>query len=335
MAKEIDLEQGFSKDIQNLKFLSAVDSYLRYYATGRTHTARAKHLDLQHFVAFLVRYRSYSSAEKLKVKDWDFSSVQQFVDDALYKGASPATVSRRLATIKHMGRTLAEKIPGFVNPAREVKAPKLQVMKPQGLDKKELTRVKVKVAERTTAKSSFIRRRNQAIFDLLIETGLRADEIRQLRGQQLDEKLEWILNVRTKGRRYRNVYLTEKMRAKLKDYLKEREAELARHYPKVTVKISDSHPLFLSGYKAKANNPDSFLMGAKSLWRAINELSVDTKLHPHLLRHAYALDLLDHSRDVRMVAQALGHSDVRVTMRYTERSAEELAKVLESKSRQG
>ena len=60
-------------------------------------------------------------------------------------------------------------------------------------------------------------------------------------------------------------------------------------------------------------------MGAKSIWRAIHELSGELHLHPHLLRHSYAIDLLHTSKDIRAVAQALGHSDVRVTMRYAER----------------
>ena len=65
------------------------------------------------------------------------------------------------------------------------------------------------------------------------------------------------------------------------------------------------------------------------MWRAINELSLDKELHPHLLRHSYALDLLNSSNDIRLVAQALGHGDVRTTMRYTERSEEEIASALE------
>jgi integrase/recombinase XerD len=47
------------------------------------------------------------------------------------------------------------------------------------------------------------------------------------------------------------------------------------------------------------------------------------------LRHTYATNLLDDSRDIRLVAQALGHSDVRITMRYTERGNEEVAEALE------
>jgi site-specific recombinase XerD len=74
-------------------------------------------------------------------------------------------------------------------------------------------------------------------------------------------------------------------------------------------------------------------MGSKSVWRAIRNYSLETKLHPHLLRHTFAVDLLDNSKDIRLVAQALGHSDVRITMRYTERGKEEVANAVEKARR--
>jgi len=51
----------------------------------------------------------------------------------------PLTVSRRLATIKHFGRILAEEISGFQNPARRVKSPKIEVAQPKALAAKDLT----------------------------------------------------------------------------------------------------------------------------------------------------------------------------------------------------
>jgi integrase/recombinase XerC len=306
-----------------------VDSYVRYYAQGRDHTARAKKLDLDHFLNFLAEFKGYSKPEKLRVSDWDFSSVQRFVDDSLDKGEAPTTVARRLATVKHMGRTLSEKIAGFVNPAREVKTPAVRTGKPKALSKREISDVRKRAKNRLGEKSSFIRLRNQTIFDFLIDTGLRAEEVRALKLSQLDEDLEWIKNVRTKGRRYRNVYITSDMRPKLEIYLEARKEKLKEYYQKLTKTQSRSLPLFISTYNAVPDKPESFLMGAKTLWRAINELSADTHLHPHLLRHSYAMDLLKSSKDVRLVAQALGHSDVRITMRYTERMDDEIAQALE------
>ena len=323
------LNEKTTPALQNTPFLSLVDSYIRYYASGLGHTARAKQLDLGHFVKFLAAYRGYSKPEKLKVRDWDFSSVQRFMDECLHKGESPATVARRLATIKHMGRTFSEKVAGFVNPASEAKSPKIQALKPQALSKTEIRAIRAKSKERRAQKDSFIRLRNDTLVNFLVDTGLRADEIRVLKRAQLDEKNEWIRNVRTKGRRYRNVYITSAIRPHLKKYLEARDRELKRYYTKLTRACDAVLPLFISGYGAVPGKPESFMMGAKTIWRAVHELSSGVDLHPHLLRHTYALDLLKHSNDVRLVSQALGHSDVKITMRYTERKDEEVAQALE------
>lgn len=312
-----------------LSLKSIFDSYIRYYAANNDHTARAKRLDIARFLEFLKRDRAVAKVEKLRITDWSYAAIQRFVEKSLAGGEAPATVARRLATIKHMGRTLAEKVPGFINPAREVKPPRLSSPAPKAIPKTEIKSIKSKAKNRLKEKGSFNRMRNRVLFNFLLDTGLRAEEVRLLRFGQLDEKLEWIENVRTKGRRYRNVYITSAMRPTLEDYLKERELVLKGFFAKLGKNTNKQLPLFISTYNADPNKPESFLMGAKSIWRAINELSADTPLHPHLLRHSYALELLKHSKDVRLVSQALGHSDIRVTMRYTERRGEEIAEVLE------
>lgn len=322
-----------SRGISRARFQVAIESYLHHYAAGSSHTARAKRADLMLFLGFLRQLRRKKSSADLSLSDWDYISVQQFVESRLSRGEAPTSVARRLATLKHLGRVLAERFSGFVNPAREVRAPKVPTPRPQGLSPDELSRIREKAKARIKERPSFTRFRNQVLFDFLLDTGLRADEVRLLRMSQLEDDLEWIRNVRTKGKRYRNVYITSGMRSLLREYLKARSDVLKTFYPKLTATIDASLPLFISTYNASAADPESFLMGAKSVWRAIKELSAKTPLHPHALRHSYALDLLEESNDVRLVAQALGHSDVRVTMRYTERVDQEIAKSLERSRR--
>jgi integrase/recombinase XerC len=150
---------------------------------------------------------------------------------------------------------------------------------------------------------------------------------------QIDEKLEWLEEVRTKGRRFRNVYIPSAAKPLLESYLEARKHELKRFFPRLTEGASNRLPVFVSTHSAQSGDPDSFFMGAKSVWRAVRNCSVDTKLHPHLLRHTFATGLLDSSRDIRLVAQALGHSDVRITMRYTERTNEEVAEAIEKRGK--
>ena len=320
------------REFRKLALGDVIDSYLEYYAASSSHTARAKRIDLLKFLNFMAKIE-HCEAEKVRVTAWSYSSVQRFVEHLLKSGEAPATVSRRLATLKHMGRTLAEKLPGFINPARDVKAPKMQATKPKALSFDEMRTIRKSASERVTDRPSFIRNRNLMLLELLLETGLRAEEIRLLKFGQLDEKIEWISQVRTKGRKFRNVYIASNVRSALKTYLEQRAQELKRFYSLLPASINRKLPVFLSTYGAKSTNPESFFMGAKTLWRSINQLSKEFKLHPHLLRHSFAVDLLESSNDIRLVSQALGHSDVRVTMRYTERRDAEIAKALERKKR--
>ena len=312
-----------------MNLLDLVKGYTDFYAGGSSHTARAKQLDLHHFITFLAGYRKIKDQKKLTVKDWDYSAVQRFVDDALKTGEAPSTVTRRLATLKHMGRTLSEKFAGFINPARDVKSPKVAPLRPKALTADEIEVVRDYAKSRIKDRTNFSRQRNLTIFNFLLDTGLRAEEIRLLKYSQISENLEWIQDVRTKGRRYRNVYITSAMREELAAYLLLRESELKKLFTSLTAKVLQEYPLFISTHNAVPGNPSSFLLDAKTLWRGIRAFSQGTKLHPHLLRHSFAIDLLQNSNDIRLVAQALGHSDVRVTMRYTERRDEEIASALE------
>jgi integrase/recombinase XerC len=318
-----------SDSVAKMPLGTVVREYLRLYAEGRTHTARAKQLDADKFLEFLKRFKRAKDIDSLSVGDWDFSTTQRFVDESLRLGEAPATVSRRLATLKHMGRILAERLPGFINPARDVKPPKQQTNRPKSIDAREVREIKERAAARRSESKSFTAVRNETILNLLLDTGLRADEVRLLKMGQVEDSLEWIRQVRTKGRRFRDVYISTEMRAPLREYLRARGHELERFFPKLSPTTNLKLPLFISAYGAKAAELSSFEMSPKSIWRVIRGASVSTRLHPHLLRHTYATELLDDSKDIRLVAQALGHSDVRITMRYTERGNEEVAQALE------
>ena len=52
-----------------------------------------------------------------------------------------------------------------------------------------------------------------------------------------------------------------------------------------------------------------------------------TKLHPHLLRHAFASHMLESSHNLRAVQTLLGHQDIGSTQIYTHLDFLELSKV--------
>jgi site-specific recombinase XerD len=319
-----------------------IENYLVYYASGHGHTARAKRYDLVHFLQFVAG--SPSQIDSTPVSAWTMQATQNFVDHRLAIGESPATVARRLATIKHLGRTLAERVPGYINPAREVKGPVLAVTRPKGLSAEEISLLR-EAAQPSEIEFSAVR--NQFLLELLMATGLRADEVRTLVVGQISDDREWLKNVKTKGRKYRSVYLDSAVRGLLLSYLELREAELSKRFPLFSSLSTSERTMFpvLNGfYRVDLSRPATLGLSSKSIWRIISEFgkraqalstSPSLNLHPHKLRHTFAHGLLDTSKDVRLVAQALGHSDVRTTMRYTERTAEEIKRAIEQKVSQG
>lgn len=338
---------------QSLKAI--IENYVAYYASGTGHTARAKRYDLEHFLIFLAG--SPKSVDAVRVRDWTLQTTQDFVDHRLALGESPATVARRLATIKHFGRTLAERIHGFINPAREVKGPVIQASRPQGLNSEEVRWLREAAAHSLsnndtalTDKSEgpgtpFLALRNCFLLELLLATGLRADEVRLLTLSQVSDDFSWLRNVKTKGRKFRNVYLDSSIRELLQQYLEARGRELTERFPTyggLPVSEQRKFPVIIGFYRASLIKISSFGLSPKTIWRIIAGFGTAAQalsphdrpnLHPHKLRHTFAHGLLDTAKDIRLVAQALGHSDVRTTMRYTERTEDEIARAIESKLR--
>ncbi|SVE51504.1 uncharacterized protein METZ01_LOCUS504358, partial [marine metagenome] len=59
-------------------------------------------------------------------------------------------------------------------------------------------------------------------------------------------------------------------------------------------------------------------------------LGINTKVHPHTLRHSFASHLLESSQDLRAVQELLGHADIATTQIYTHLDFQHLAKVYDA-----
>jgi site-specific recombinase XerD len=164
--------------------------------------------------------------------------------------------------------------------------------------------------------------RDKAILEMLFSTGLRLAELCGL-DRYIDlERGE--ISVRGKGDKLRVVFLSDRAKKAIKNYLDKR---------------SDPEPaLFVSLSKATRNKGQE-IRSPKILGRitprAVERLiehwakaaGIPKKIHPHMLRHSFATDLLMNGADLRSVQELLGHANISTTQIYTHLTNKELREV--------
>lgn len=156
--------------------------------------------------------------------------------------------------------------------------------------------------------------RDKTILETLFSTGLRVSELCSL-DRYLDLKRGEI-TVRGKGDKLRVVFLSERARKAIKNYLDKRtDAE---------------EELFVSLSKGK--NPK--VIGRiipRTVQRMIvfysRKAGIPQRVTPHQLRHSFATDLLINGADLRSVQEMLGHANISTTQVYTHLTNPQLKEV--------
>ncbi|HEY4475159.1 MAG TPA: tyrosine-type recombinase/integrase [Candidatus Paceibacterota bacterium] len=154
--------------------------------------------------------------------------------------------------------------------------------------------------------------RDKAILETLFSTGLRLGELCAL-NRFLDFKRGEV-TVRGKGGKLRVVFLSEKARTAIKNYLDKR---------------SDAdEALFASITK---NGKIIGRITARAVQRLVDfyarSAGIAKRITPHSLRHFFATDLLINGADLRSVQELLGHSHVSTTQIYTHLTNKELKEI--------
>lgn len=164
--------------------------------------------------------------------------------------------------------------------------------------------------------STLIALRDRALLELLFSTGLRVSELCSLDRDMVNPKKNEF-SVRGKGGKIRVVFVSDRTRGALKEYLNKR---------------GDMSPaLFVSAPRGKANLKDLSRLTPRTMERIIKHYAIKAgiskKVTPHTLRHMFATDLLLNGADIRSVQQMLGHANVATTQVYTHITDKQLREV--------
>jgi integrase/recombinase XerC len=158
--------------------------------------------------------------------------------------------------------------------------------------------------------------RDVAVLEVLYGAGLRVSECCGLDVGDCDLDRR-ALTVMGKGSKARRVPLGEPARRALGTYL-------GRGRPLLAETGSAGDAVFL--------NTRGRRLGTRDARRIVERhpLADGQKLHPHVLRHAYATHLLEGGADLRVVQELLGHTDLATTQIYTHLTRDRLRAVYDA-----
>lgn len=173
--------------------------------------------------------------------------------------------------------------------------------------------------------SGVIGLRNRAILEFLYSTGLRISELVALNRDQVNlDRGEF--QVRGKGQKMRIVFLSERAKDWISEYLNMREDSFK--------------PLFLNHRRPRKKKEGALELHGEHrrltaytiqemVRKTAYEAGIVKKVTPHVLRHSFATELLINGADIRSVQDMLGHASITTTQIYTHLTNKKLREIHE------
>lgn len=210
----------------------------------------------------------------------------------------PGSVNNEIAIIKRLF-SLSEEW-GFIeiNLLRKVKLLKLNNARTRFLTENEIDNL-LKYCRRKTLRMA---------VQIALNTGLRKEGVLTLKWQEVDFQRNMISKI-TKGGKVVHIPLNLTLREALIAYKK---------------KCKVLSPYVLPGYKL--NKP---LTSTKESFSAALKKAGITDFHFHDLRHTFASHFLMRTKDIKSLQEILGHSDLKMTMRYSHLLKEHLTAAMD------
>jgi len=282
--------------------LDALDRYISYLEHQKRfspHTLSSYRRDLDQLLGYLEQHNK-------PLLELDAHQVRAYVAWRHRCGLGGRSLQRELSSIRQFFAYLQREGVLKHNPAVGVGAPKARRKLPLPLDVDQM----VQLLDLETA--GVVELRDQAMMELMYGAGLRLSELVGLNCDRVDFQ-QSLLPVLGKGSKTRLVPLGRFALNSLQQWLQVR-AQWAH---------GDEPALFVSRRGTRISQRS--VQQRMKTWG--ERQGLDSRVHPHRLRHSFASHLLESSGDLRAVQELLGHADISTTQIYTHVDFQHLAKI--------
>lgn len=280
---------------QEDQYLKLYIDYLKNERGYSKNTINSYITDLTQAREFWKENGSFSGWDKLQTRDGEI-----FLQNLATKGMSRTTQARKMSSLRSFYRFLNKREVLSNDPMEAISLRIGEKKLPQFFYNHELKHVLDSLRDHDE-----LTLRNRALFELFYATGMRLSEVSELKLNQIDFDLKLIL-VHGKGNKDRYVPFGEPTKKAIKNYL-----EFGRD--KLLGRENDEGYIFLNDQGQKLSSRGiEYIMK-----RVFAQAGLGSNVHPHMLRHTFATEMLNNGADLRSVQELLGHESLATTQIYT------------------
>jgi integrase/recombinase XerC len=279
--------------------------YLRFEKRYAEHTVEAYRNDIAQFSGFL---------EGLGIEHLFFvktSQVRLWLVELSENGASPSTLRRKASSLNTYYKFAIRKGIASINPAKGISLPKLPKRLPTYIEEPRLHKMMEQVESFST---EFPGVRDQLIIEILYSTGIRRQELLNLKWSDVNEAAMSI-KVLGKGNKERLVPISERL------------LQLLRFYRSVYRQFFEGQQMpeqIILTNKGTTAYPE---LVYHSVRKYLSLCSTQNKKSPHVLRHSFATHMSNHGAPLNDIKELLGHASLASTQVYTHNTIEQLKEV--------
>ena len=272
-----------------------VESFEHYLADEK----HASQNTLSSYLRDIRQFQSWlTSSTEVDMEKADRALIEDYLHHLEHIGKSPATITRCTASLKSFYGYLADTGVIFGNPVKSIATVKLERKYPEILTNKE---VELFLEQPQCVDEKGFR--DHAMLELLYATGIRVSELIGLNLEDVNLPLGFIRC--TSHGKERIIPLYQAAVRALQDYLDTVRPRL----------IADENET------AFFVNMDGERMSRQGFWKIIKyyqaKAGIEKDITPHMLRHSFAVHLLENGADLRSIQEMLGHADISSTQMYT------------------
>lgn len=286
--------------------MGLIDNFARYLSNERNYSSRTVDSYTSDLVQFDQYIKGIDATQTLETADRDM--VRDWMVSLMDTGSGPASVNRKLSTLRTFYRYL--RLTGVVesSPAALVKGPKKPKPLPYFVRESEMD----SILDSHDFGQGYKAVRDRAIMAVFYEAGLRLAELVSLDVRDIDMQAH-LIKVTGKRNKQRIIPFGPDLESIITEYLTARE-EFAG---------TPDGPFFLGTKGGRIPRHQVYQM----VHQVLSQESDVGKKSPHVLRHSFATSMLNHDAGLETVRELLGHDSVSTTEIYTHTTFKELQDV--------